>query len=374
LNKRCSFDQIKKRNIKDTNYTIKRNDLTKDKSLKAWSAADEYLLQSFYALEEKPKYLGIYNDRFGYLSSHLIDFNPITIMTHKSQEKAMVFNFKANFISLPNFANPIDPLKQSLDFALVKIPKSLDLFRLFLEQICHSSSDNITVICAFMTRHFSPKMLTIAGEYFENIEQSRALKKSRLLKLSKKKTAVKKELIKTLTYNDKIYKQYPGVFSGEHIDYATQFFLEHLEILENDQTILDLASGNGVIAGEILSQLPKAEIHLLDDAYLAIASGKLNIEGANIHHHYNNELTIFKDDFFDLIVSNPPFHFEFEINIQITLDLLRQCRRCLKKGGVLQIVGNKHLNYKSHLSHLFSNVEILEENKKYIIYRCIKGH
>jgi len=331
-------------------------------------------LQAFNDLEDKPKRLGIYNDRFGYLSLHLIDYNPIAIMTNKSQEKAMIFNFKANFKSLPKFANPIAPLKEALDFALIKIPKSLDLFRLFLEQICHNSSKGVTVICAFMTRHFSPKMLEIAGLYFEDIEQSKAEKKSRLIKLSKKKKVAKQDLIKSLVFKDNSYKQYPGVFSGEHIDYATQFFLEHLEIMENDQTILDLASGNGVIGIEIFGQLPEAEVHLLDDAFLAIASAKLNIEGPNVHHHYNNELSIFKNDFFDLIVSNLPFHFEYEINIQIPLDLLRQAKRCLKKGGVLQIVSNKHLNYKSHLSHLFSNVEILAEDKKYIIYRCIKGH
>ena len=47
------------------------------------------------------------------------------------------------------------------------------------------------------------------------------------------------------------YQQYFGVFSAKHIDYATQFLLEHLKVLPDEHSILDLASGNGVISTEI---------------------------------------------------------------------------------------------------------------------------
>ncbi|MBL4708340.1 MAG: methyltransferase, partial [Flavobacteriales bacterium] len=47
------------------------------------------------------------------------------------------------------------------------------------------------------------------------------------------------------------YKQYWGVFSAKHIDYATQYFLEHIKLNPTDNSILDLASGNGVIGNEI---------------------------------------------------------------------------------------------------------------------------
>ncbi len=353
-------------------YNIERHDLSIDRSLRAWSAADEYLLQAFIALEKKPDHFGIYNDRFGFLGCHLHEFNPTVILSQKSQEKAILANSKAHNIPLPNFSNPLSPLENKLDFALIKMPKSLALFQLFLEQIVHNSTENISVTCAFMTRHFSPKILQIAQEYFEVVEQSKALKKARLLVLTKKKNTVKKEMIVPINYKDQVYKQYWGVFSAEHIDYATQFFLEHLEIKETDHHILDLAAGNGIIANEIFKKLPGAEIHVMDDAYLAVASAKLNIQGENIHHHFNNNLSIFDDDTFDLIVTNPPFHFEYEINIQITLQLFKACFRCLKAGGSLQLVANKHLNYKVHLERLFSSVQHIAENRKFVVYKCVK--
>ena len=162
------------------------------------------------------------------------------------------------------------------------------------------------------------------------------------------------------------------MFSAQHIDYATQYFLDHLQLENTDRCILDLASGNGIIGNEIFKLFPDAEIHLMDDSYLAVSSAELNIQGKNIHHHFNNDLSIFDNDTFDVIVTNPPFHFEYEINIQIPLQLFGECFRCLKDGGNLQLVANKHLNYKVHLEPLFSSVQIIAEEKKFIVYKCIK--
>lgn len=353
-------------------YRIERYDLATDNSLMPWSAADEYLLQSVHGLRTKSKHLCIYNDRFGFLTCHLHAFNPTVILTHISQKKAIQNNLLENNIPLANFTNPLSTLDNKMDIAFVKIPKSLVLFQLFLEQITNNSTNNISVVCAFMTRHFSPNLLQIAQDYFEKVEQTKALKKARLLILSHKKESTKREMITSIDYNNQTYKQYPGVFSAEHIDYATQFFLEHLELAKTDHNILDLAAGNGIIGNEIYKQKPDAEIHLMDDSYLAVCSAALNIQGQNIHHHYNNELSIFEDATFDLIVTNPPFHFEYETNIQITFELFKGCFRCLKDGGKLQLVANKHLNYKVFLEVLFSAVQIVAENKKFIIYKCIK--
>jgi len=354
-------------------FVIKRYDHSADRSLRSHSAADEYLLSNFNSGDDKPKRIAIYNDRFGFLSCHLSAYSPTVILANKSQEKAIYLNLSANKLPLPQFANPIEGIEEKIEFAIMKAPKSLALFQVYLEQIAHNSSDEVTVVIAFMTRHFTPKLLEISGKYFESVEQSKAVKKSRLLILSKKKQVERSEIIDDLEYKSNSYKQYWGVFSAKHIDYATQYFVEHLEIKSSDKQILDLASGNGVIGKEIQQKNPKAEIHLLDDSFLAVESAKLNIDGDNIHHHYNNDLSEFEAGSFDVIVSNPPFHFEYEVNIQIAIQLFKECHKCLKINGNLQVVASKHLNYKTHLTPLFSTVEVVAENDKFIIYKCIKN-
>lgn len=355
-----------------TDYKINRHDLSIDRSLKPYSAADEYLLETCKDLQIVPNTLAIYHDRFGYLTCHLNALNPTTVFTNKSQLNAIELNVTENNLTSPVFSNPISLLNTKVDFALMKVPKSLALFQLYLEHIAQNSTKEVTVVISFMTRHFTTSILQIAEKYFENVEQSRAVKKARTITLTNKKQVEKLNSIDTLNYNNNDYLQYWGVFSAKHIDFATQYFLEHIKLKPTDQIILDLASGNGVIAKEVSQKLPDAEIYLLDDAYLAVESAKLNIEGKNIHHHFSSDLSEFKDNTFDLIVTNPPFHFEYEINVKIPTQLFQDSFRCLKAGGNLQVVANKHLNYSTHLKVTFSNVEVIAQNDNFVIYKCEK--
>ena len=351
---------------------IKRHDLSTDQSLRPFSAADEYLLNTLNDSNQKPNALAIYHDRFGFLTCSLNALNPTTIITNKSQLKALGLNVEANHLNLSPTSDPLSPLAIPSDFVLMKVPKSVSLVQVFLEHVAQNSTKDVTVVLGFMTRHFSTQILEIAQHYFENVQQSRAVKKARTITLSNKKEVTKANCVDELTYNNQSYQQYWGVFSSKHIDYATQYFLEHIELKTTDDSILDLASGNGVIASEISKKIPNATLHLLDDSFLAIESGKLNITGANIHHHYDNTLADFKSESFDLIVTNPPFHFEYEIDIQIPIQLFKECFRCLKPSGNLQLVANKHLNYKTHLSSIFRLVEVLAENDSFIVYKCSK--
>lgn len=316
--------------------------------------------------------LGIYHDRFGFLTCHLSNFKRHTILTQKSQEKAILENLKSNELAKPVFLDILSPSDLSSDAVVLKIPKSLDLFRLFLDHISRNVNEEATVLCGFMTRRFSKGMIQIAREYFEEVGQSRAVKKARVLKLKGIRKTKSLELIRSLNYKDRMYEQYLGVFSSRHIDLATQFFLDHLQIEGKEESVLDLASGNGILGAEISRLLPMAEIHLLDDSKLCVASGVLNLDGEHIHHHWKDNLDGFEDESFDLIVTNPPFHFEYENNIHTSLTLFKQAFRCLKPRANLQIVANRHLNYKVHLVSLFSRVDIVAKNDKYHIYKCVK--
>ena len=74
--------------------------------------------------------------------------------------------------------------------------------------------------------------------------------------------------------------------------------------------------------------------------------------------------------FFDLVVSNPPSHFEYETNIEIAITLFKEVARCLKPDGRFVIVASKHLNFKTHLERIFERCKISAENNKFIIYEC----
>jgi len=353
---------------------IERYPATLDKTLKAWNAADELILAYLDSNNLSLDKIIIYHDRFGFLTCHLNEYNPLTIVNFKSQEIAIQRNQKKNGLheneSKKNFA--LNQLYQSYKTAIIKIPKSTDLFELYLQQLNPAINDTSEVICGFMTRHFSKQTLEIAHKYFEDVEQTKAQRKARLMILRKPKTIEKENLVHKIKWSkDKYLQQYYGVFSASKIDRATQFLLENLEIKPHQQHILDLGCGNGVLAWKARQLNPSAHIYLTDDNYLAIESAKLNLGSSPFHHFYfTNSLKDFETDSMDLVISNPPFHFEHENNIEITLHLFKEVSRILKTKGEFRLVANIHLNYKSHLTNYFKQVETINENKKFVIYNC----
>lgn len=355
-------------------FVFERYPKTEQRSLQPWNAADELILEHFESSEKEESNVSIYNDRFGFPACFLHEYSPNVIINFASQQKAIVQNLEANQLSKDkiNFIEPLSNLDKNINIAVLKTPKSMDLFRLQLIQISKSLSENGIVLCGFMTKYFTPQMLDIAGEYFENIAQTKAFKKSRVLTLKGVKPYKEQNIINSISYDDLIFRQYFGVFSSNNIDYASQFFIENWKIGNDIKRVLDLASGNGFLAKIIRLQNSACEIHLMDDDWLAVESSKLNFDtnDSDTFFHFNDSLDIFGDDFFDLIVCNPPFHFEFETNIEVAISLFKQVKRCLSKDGSFQIVANRHLNYRTHLIKLFGQVEIIKRNKKFEIYNC----
>ena len=359
----------------DNKFDIRRYPTTKNNSLRAWNAADEYIIKFIVDISLYNKNVVLYNDRFGFLATVLADYNPLNVICHKSQELAIRKNFEINSINgeKSQNINVLRELGKEVDVAFVKVPKSMELFRLYLQHLSKNITDNSLVVCGFMTKYFTKQMLNIASEYFEDVSQSLAWKKSRLLYLRKPKKYNEINIINEIALNEnQVMKQYFGVFSAEKIDPATQFLIDNIQFEDEGKTILDLGAGNGILTKVIADKNPKNEFHLIDDFFLAVESQKLNLVGDSFHFHLNDELSDFDNCIFDFVISNPPFHFEHEINIDVSLELFRQVYRCLKNGGEFQLVANQHLNYKTHLVKYFQEVEIIAENQKFVIYLCKK--
>jgi 16S rRNA G1207 methylase RsmC len=359
-------------------FNFERYPETNNKSLRSWSAADEYVLSRMEEIEAESKTVAISNDRFGFLTTTLQSLNPFVVIDRKSQQKAIEQNLTRNSQDWDEgrWISPLEPLPNKVDIGIINVPKTMDLFRLYLSQISDALAEDGVVYCAFMTKYFSPQMLSIADEFFEESDQGLAKKKSRILTLKGKKNPVIDSHIIEIPFSfgegqEENLKQYPGVFSGDHIDYATQFLIEHLEISDNDTKVLDMGAGNGVIARAIQLKNPEAEIYITDDSRLAIESSKLNLDSEKTHFHWNDTLDDLEKASFDLVVSNPPFHFGHETNIEVSTGLFAEVAEVLKPSGRFICVANQHLNYKTHLNELFSKGEVLANSKKFILYKVI---
>jgi len=356
------------------NWLLQRYPNTKNRSLRPWNAADELLLAHLEELPLGRLKISIINDSHGALSCALNHLKPYTIIQLYSQLQALRLNYQNNNLSLDHlrWGNLLRIEENPSDCILIKVPKSLELFDFYLKHIQKLMTAETHVLCGFMTRNFSPNMISIAKHYFEDVSQSKAQKKARLMILKNPKSNIEPSPDFKIIKNsfELPIKQYPGVFSSHQIDYGTQLLLKHIPYIDNQDTILDLACGNGVIASFIRKQNDQCTIHLLDDNYLALASAKLNISKSNTYFHWKNEITLQNDIKFNLILCNPPFHFEHENTIEIALSLFAQAKNHLTSDGQFMIVANLHLNYTSHLQKLFNNVQTLEQNDKFEVICC----
>ena len=241
--------------FKNFTYNFNRYPQTRNKSLRAWSSAEENVLK--YLTEEELNFKSsiIINDRFGFLSVCLNEKTLDILINSRSQEKAIQRNFKLNNFNFDEdkYVYPLDKSKRKYDLVIMIIPKSMQLFDLFLNKAHSVLTDNEKVICGFMTKHFSKSILETSSQYFININQSLAYKKSRLLILDKKKKTDEKNFINVIQnkYINPL-KQYYGVFSANHIDFATEFLLDNFKLGSDENVILDMASGSGII-GKVIN-------------------------------------------------------------------------------------------------------------------------
>jgi 23S rRNA (guanine1835-N2)-methyltransferase len=324
------------------------------------------------------------NDRFGFLSVSLIDSvdKIYPFISSQVQLYSILNNLKENKGQLNklSFVDTETTIASPVDIVCVLIPKSLDLLEYYL-QVAHKSLKNDgKVILVFMTRHFTGSWLDVSARYFCEIKQTKAYKKSRLITLSGKRDhpgIVTK--IGSYWYNGVQYNAYPGVFSKMRIDNASRFLLQYFTSHQFKFTsLLDLACGNGVLGIELLRSNPHLErIDFIDDFHHAILSCKLNaskLESQTKTNFYFDGMLEGDYPNYDMIVCNPPFHVDYEIDILLPIRLFRFAARHLTNAGIFILVANRHLNYEIVLNQYFTIVLKLASDSKYEILECRIKH
>ena len=268
-----------------------------------------------------------------------------------------------------------EEVHSKFDIIIIKLPKSLELYDFYLNQIQKYRTPNTIVYVLFMTRHFTDKILKISSNYFKKLEQSKIVKKARILKLSETKQMTENSLDKSMSFQEIDLQTTAGMFAKSAIDKATKFLLENLNEKQVSFTGngIDLGSGSGLISFYLKRSFPELEIIGIEDYYLSylksVETAKKN--SLEIEFLWSDSLNNIADNSQDFIISNPPFHFEHINTVEISFSLFKEAKRVLKKGAFFIIVYNNHLNYLSFLKSLFNCMQ-LAKNDKFTVIRCYK--
>ncbi|MFJ8016088.1 methyltransferase [Streptomyces sp. NPDC096339] len=370
--------------------------------LRAWDAADEYLLRHLDSGtgERGPVDLAsagrivVLGDRWGALTTALAAYHPTQITDSALSRSATAANLDRAGIgtakSTVTLLTTQDPPPERIDVLLVRVPKSLALLEDQLYRLAPHVHAGTVVVGTGMVKEIHTSTLRLFEKILGPTKTSLAEKKARLIFCTPDAPGAVRPVAADpwpLTYtvdqeagsgSGLTVVNHAGIFCADRMDIGTRFFLQSLPTNTDGARVVDLGCGNGVVGTAIQVHDPDAEVVFTDESYQAIASARATYE-ANVRagrrtaeFHVGDGVAMLSPGSVDLVLCNPPFHSHQATTDATALRMFAQSRKVLRPGGELWVVANRHMGYHTHLRRLFGNSEVVASEPKFVVLRAVK--
>ncbi len=360
-------------------YELRRYPFRRGERLRAWDAADEYLIEEFSDLKIEPDgiRLLIVNDNFGALATTLHAFCPVLLSDSYISHMSTRVNFRQNNLSNDDLilCSPLEPLNGYFDVVLIRVTKTLGLLEDELLRIRPHIDARTRIFGCGMSKQIHTSTLKLFTKLLGPTKTSLAKKKARVIYSEFDVSIIPHESIYPICYrlenHPYMMVNHASVFSRDKLDVGTRFFIQQIPEDSIHGDIIDLGCGNGV-AGLIAAELnPDASVLFYDESYMAVASAQASYEQSGLFNRaefrVGDCLDGYSDQSADLILCNPPFHQQQVVGDYVAMRMFKQSRRALKPGGELLVIGNRHLGYHIKLKRLFNQVETIASNSKFVV-------
>jgi 16S rRNA (guanine1207-N2)-methyltransferase len=364
-------------------FALQRRPRRRRELLRAWDAADEYLLREV-ADQLQPgrdARVLVVNDSFGALAVALAPWAPQAWSDSFLSQQATRDNLLDNGID-PASVTLLNSLQQPagpVDLVLIRVPGTLALLEDQLIRLRPLLTANTRVLVAGMLKGLPRSVWSLLERLLGPTDTALAWKKARVIRVTPDPTLAIPPNPYPVQYRlegtNWLISNHANVFSRDSLDIGTRFFLQHLPVMPHAHDIIDLGCGNGVLGLQAAAQHPQATVHFVDESFMAVASARANHEhvfaGAReAVFHVGDGLEGFSPASAELVLCNPPFHQQRVVGDQIAQRMFRQARDVLRPGGQLWVVGNRHLGYHVALKRLFGSAELIASNAKFVILRA----
>jgi 23S rRNA (guanine1835-N2)-methyltransferase len=376
-------------------------------TLRAWDAADEYLLRYLDGAPgpdgtaAAPVDLGgsvaVVGDRWGALATALAartpELPPVQVSDSYLAQQATVLNLRRNGLE-PDAVRQLssqDQPPERVDVLLVRVPKSLALLEDQLHRLAPALHPGTVVAAAGMVAEIHTSTLKLFEQIIGPTRTSLAVRKARLIHCAPDPELVRPANPWPHSYplpqgvgvlSGRTVTNHAGVFCAEHLDIGTRFFLQHLPAApraggDGPLRIVDLGCGNGVVGTAAALTAPSAELTFVDESHQAVASARATFHanaapGRTADFRVGDGMAGTAPGSVDLVLNNPPFHSYQASSDTTAWRMFAGARQALRPGGELWVVGNRHLGYHVKLRRLFGGCQVVASDRKFVVLRAVR--
>lgn len=377
-------------------FSLRRHPVRAKERLRAWDAADDYVLHHLAGFDELNPGIAlggrrilVVNDSHGALAIPLAAMqppdNPIyswsdSLIAHRSMEANVAANSGEGAPVIPVPSTDVPP--ERMDVVLVKVPRANALLEDLLVRLRPALHADTVVIAAGMVKTIHSSTLKIFEDVLGPTRTSLARRKARLIfsTVDPDRDPGDSPWPVTWQVEGVPVVSDSGVFSAQKLDVGTRFFLDNLpdaETISGVTDAVDLGCGNGVLGTFIAREHPDAAVTFMDESYMAVSSAERTFREsfplrAASFVNATDLSDVVEPDSVDLIVNNPPFHQDNALSDAVAWDMFTSAHRSLRPGGELWVVGNRHLKYHLKLHRIFGNGDTVAGNTKFVILRAVR--
>ncbi|MDH6575833.1 methyltransferase [Kitasatospora sp. MAP5-34] len=362
--------------------------------LRAWDAADEYLLRHLAGTDGDPAVdlsgtVAVVGDRWGALATALASHRPVQITDSFLAQEATRANLRRSGAApdAVRLLSTLDTPPDRIDVLLIRVPKSLALLEDQLHRLAPRLHAGTVVVGTGMVTEIHTSTLKLFERIVGPTRTSLAAKKARLIFCTPDP-----KLARTGSPWPRSYElptgsgagtglsvtNHAGIFCAERLDIGTRFLLRNLPHSRGPERIVDLGCGNGVLGTAVAVGNPEAEVLFVDESHQAVASAEATFRSnagpdARARFLVGDGLSAVPAQTVDLVLNNPPFHTHQATTDATAWRMFAGACDALRPGGELWVIGNRHLGYHVKLRRLFGNCEVVTSDPKFVILRAVKN-
>jgi len=269
------------------------------------------------------------------------------------------------------------------DLVLLRLPKTLAALEVIADAVARAADPSVQLLGGARIKHLNRAMNDVLLSRFASVGASLGQQKSRVLVAAQPKSSPAAIPGRMQWHADLSITlcALGGVFGGTSVDRGTRFLLGFADQFPSAGQVLDLGSGNGVLAVMAARRHPEAQVTAVDDSRDAVrstlATAAANDVGDRVRVCHTDRLkaapACVEPGSVDLVLCNPPFHRGTTRDSSAAYAMFADAARVLRPGGELWVVFNSHLPYLPNLRRVVGRTTVVGQNPRFTVTRSTRS-